>query len=222
MDNISKIKFPTVLMILAVTLLAGSGYAQEASDIQQVDHCYEPACACDIGCCDPCNSGACDNDYCGDCCRKCCVATVEKEKIEKHCWKLEPKEICVPKVVLPWQEGGSGLTIFNCLKKCSKSNCCGEIDCCDSCSGDSCCCMKPRCGKVITVCDLKKEKYEVEECVCKWSIRRLPPCCDNGCRGCCDGGCCDSCCDPSCGAKADHATNDIQLTGLHSVQNESE
>lgn len=172
--------------------------------------CCEPTCGCDDACCDPscgcaagecCDGGCCNNGCCG---RECCVATVERVKVEKHCWCTETKKVCVPKVVCPWADGGSGLTLFSFLRKrggaccgdacgcgdgCCESGCCGN-DCC----GNGCGCLKPRCGKVICVNDLVKKKYECEECVCKWEVRRLPPCCDccgAGCPDCCGGACCD-------------------------------
>jgi hypothetical protein len=129
------------------------------------------------------------------------VATVEKEKVEKHCWCTETKKICVPKVVCPWSKGGSGLTLFSFLK--NRGGCCGDAYCSDACGccnngccGNGCGCMKPRCGKVICVRDLKKKTYECEKCVCKWEIRRLPACCGQGCcrrSGCNDCECADCC-----------------------------
>lgn len=186
--------------------------------------CCEPACGvpscCPSDCCGP---DCCDEKYhsecCGegcllknihlhDCCGKVCTSKVEEVTEEKSCWKVECEEICVPRVVCPWSEGGSGLTIFNFLKKGHKAGC---GDCCDTC-GDGCCgggcchsgcCMTPRCGDVRCVRTLASESYECSKCVCKWDIkegcfRYGPGCCGSGCG---DSGCCGSSmgCGDDCG-----------------------
>lgn len=223
--------------LLVMGVSANLGHCQETSDVPAqsniaivgFDCCAcEPDCGCEQQYCEPdcaCESsygGGCDQDFgcgssCGNgcCCREVCVASVEKEKVEKHCWKVECDKICIPKVVCPWGEGGSGLTLFSWMKKQCGSTCCGDACCgdaccdtaccCGSCCNGSCCsggcCLKPRCGKVRCVRDLKKETYECDKCVCKWEIKRLPPCCGDGCCGCgCGCGCGDPCCsDPCCG-----------------------
>ncbi len=128
-----------------------------------------------------------------DCCGKVCRSTIEEVTEERSCWKVACEEICVPRVVCPWGEGGSGLTIFNWLKK-HRGGCGDTCDsCCDgpcgkgSCSGNGCC-LSPRCGDVRCVRVLEREDYEVTECRCKWDL-------ENGCfrygPGCgCAGGCC--------------------------------
>lgn len=202
----SVVRAKTVLSIFSIALLITLRAPANEIDpqIEPVHHCCADTCDCGEGCCD----SSCRNtrsNCCGACCRKVCVATVEKEKVEKHCWNTEAKDICIPKVVLPWQAGGSRLTLFSCLQNCSgcggcADTCCGDDCCSNKCCGNGCC-VKPRCGRVITVCDLKKEKYECEECVCKWDIRRLPPCCKNGgSRGCSGRGCCGDVCEPGCSA----------------------
>lgn len=158
------------------------------------------------GCADDC----CLQDGCSDgCCEKTCVLKPEVVQEEKHCWCTESKEICIPKVVCPWDKGGSGLTLFSWLKKGKKgSSCCDTTGCCDPygqgccdqpcsadckkdpCGCDPCACALPRCGKIKRVCDLRKEKYEVD--VCKWQQDK-----DACGMGCCGNGCC---CEPSCGA----------------------
>ncbi|MCA9239771.1 MAG: hypothetical protein KDA37_06215 [Planctomycetales bacterium] len=126
---------------------------------------------------------------------------------------MKKDKICVPKVVCPWAKGGCGLTIFNFLKHKKHadccSTCCGDACCNDACGCGDCCsnggccgggrgCWKPCCGKVKCVRDIEKKTYECEECVCKWEVRRLPPCC--GCGDCCGSGCCDACgCGGGCG-----------------------
>lgn len=171
----------------------------------------EPSCGCETGCCEPscgCEAGCGDCCGCDCCCREVCVASVEKEKVEKHCWKVECDKICIPKVVCPWGEGGSGLTLFSWMKKKGCNSGCGDACCADVCGTGCCsrgccssgccngCCPKPRCGKVRCVRDIKKETYECDTCVCKWEIKRLPPCCGDGCCG-------DACCGESCGCGSD-------------------
>lgn len=205
-----KITAAALLALVSAPALAADGALQQPEVTVAGYDCCEPACDAPCqGCCDAagdcgscCDSGCCDDACCG---RDCCVATVEKVKVEKHCWCTETKKVCVPKVVCPWGEGGSGLTIFNFLRKskncgdaCCGDACCGDA-CCDSgccdggCCGAGCGCLKPRCGKVICVKDLVKKKYECEECVCKWEVRRLPPCVDC-CDSCCEGSPSDACC----------------------------
>ena len=38
-------------------------------------------------------------------CTGCCLGElkVQKEEVEKHCWDTEKKQICVPRIVFPWQ-----------------------------------------------------------------------------------------------------------------------
>lgn len=134
---------------------------------------------------------ACDRCECGgapgcgeapregcDPCREACFATVESQTVEKKCWDVECKKVCVPKVVRPWGEGGSGLTCFDWLWSKKRACGCGEsADCCEACR----CATKPRCGRVICVRDLKAVTYECEEKVCKWEMRRLPACGDACC-----------------------------------------
>lgn len=213
------------LVIAAITSMVQPTVAGEETAVVRPAACFD--CDSTIGCGDEClvGDGCCS---CGQGCRKTCVATVERVTVEKHCWKTEAKEVCVPRVVLPWQEGGSGLTLFDCLKGCGKGGmcgdtCCGDTCCADGCCGAGCCCLRPRCGRVITVCDLKKEKYECEECVCKWEIRRLPPCC-NGCCGsgygapdCCDPACGDAFSDPDCCAQTTRVPDEVRLASAVTV-----
>lgn len=126
------------------------------------------------------------------CCgRDVCCAKVEKVTEEKSCWTVKCEKICVPSITLPWEKGGSGLTIFSCLKKkkcCKSGSGCGEsVDCCSGCFEG--CCPRPKCGRVKCVAVLDSKDYEVTRCECKWEIWRLPSCgCDScGCTSCvCD------------------------------------
>ena len=227
----NKLRLIAVPLALVLSMMAASAASAADDDsqlVQPAGHCCEPACACEPDCCcEPdcgCESGCCGSGCCGACCdgcRDCCVASAERVKVEKHCWCVECEKICVPKVVCPWAEGGSGLTLFNWFKKnrgcgCCVDSCCAGVccrcsDCCGGggCCSGGCCCCKPRCGKVKCVRDLVKKTYECDACEYKWKIRRLPPCCCEGCcsGGCCGEACCDPCCaDPCCGASAKPVT----------------
>ena len=88
-------------------------------------------------------------------CPKChCVLEIEEDKEEKHCYKVECEEICIPEVRFPWHMLG-------------RKKCCGMAKC----SGP------PRCARVKTIRVLKKEEYECKKCKCKWT----PKCTKCGC-----------------------------------------
>ncbi len=40
---------------------------------------------------------------CPNCC-KTCVGLPERVKIEKECWEVECKEICIPQITFPWEK----------------------------------------------------------------------------------------------------------------------
>ena len=46
------------------------------------------------------------DDGCATCpqCDTCCQLNVDEDKEKKHCWNVEYKEICIPRVVFPWQK----------------------------------------------------------------------------------------------------------------------
>lgn len=120
----------------------------------------------EINICCPCKS-----------CPSCdCSLEAKMVDVEKSCFEVETKTICIPRVVFPWQR----------KKAC---------DACDSCDGRGCNnCVnngaKTRCIRVI-----KKKKYTCPECKYTWTPNSA---------GCCDAGC-DSGCDAGC-AKADTNT----------------
>lgn len=129
------------------------------------------------------------------CVTKVAIGRPKPTTEEKHGWCVERKEICIPKVVCPWDEGGSGLTCFDWLKKKCPTTACGCECCANKGNAVDCtkCCTKPRCGTVRCgtvrcVREPKKKSYEVDACEWKWEIRRLPPCC-----GCEAGSPCKSC-----------------------------
>jgi hypothetical protein len=113
-----------------------------------------------------------------------CCSTTETVTEEKTCWNVKCEKVCVPAIRLPWQPGGSPLTLFSWLKNHDDHCHCGADVVCHDPDGRcalACECHPQRCGKVRCVSVLEPDTYEVEICQCKWEIRRLPPC--NGC-GC--------------------------------------
>ena len=136
---------------------------------------------CSNGCDDGCLS-------CPSCQQFCCQLKSEPSEEERYCWKVECKEICVPRVVFPWQNkkhrhghGCSGCD--SGCDSCSADGCCGGATCCDAC----------RCNNgafVVKVKSLKKHKYTCPSC--KYSWTPVETC---GGAGCCDSGCCDGGCD---------------------------
>lgn len=207
-----------VLALVATTIVRAQQPVVDSNVVPtNCGGCCEPACGapqcCGAPCCpsECCGPDCCDEKYhseccgegcpmcnmrCRECCGKVCISTVEEVTEERSCWKIECEEICVPRVVCPWAEGGSGLTMFNFLKKKKRHGGCGDCcdTCCDSCCCSSGCCMKPRCGDVRCVRVLSSEDYECTKCQCKWDIkdgcfRYGPGCCG---RSCCDSACCGS------------------------------
>lgn len=204
-----------LLSFLTLVAVAASTVRLQGQECSPSDLAFlnaEPGCGCPA----PCEDGCGDACTCNQPCRsancgkgrgpdKVCCSTVEEVTEERSCWKIECEEICVPRIVCPWGEGGSGLTLFNCFKNRGGSKAgCG--DCCSSCgdtcgtgccgngcgNGDCCgggCCITPRCGDVRCVRDLASEDYEVTKCKCKWDIKE----------GCCGSDCCGGCGCGGCG-----------------------
>jgi hypothetical protein len=113
--------------------------------------------------------GSCRVCNCQQCCcpREVCVPTIEKVTEKESCWTVTGEKVCIPAVRLPWQSGGSPLTLFSWLRH----------PCCTTCKCANCeACCPPVCGQVRCVNVLDSKEYEVTKCECKWEIRRLPPC----------------------------------------------
>ena len=125
-----------------------------------------------------CGSSTCGHrcPACPKCSHKICTVSVEKTKEEHHCFNVECKEICVPKITLPcWTDA---IPFFKCKdKSCECGDKCPTKECCDA----------PRCGYVKVVKVLKKHEYECDSCGYKWKIEE--PC--NACpSGACSTGAC--------------------------------
>jgi hypothetical protein len=77
-------------------------------------------------------------------CGEACYPTVTKGKETKHCWNIDTKTICIPKVRFPW-----------------------ETRCCDKgCGKDGC--LPPKCGRTKEVRVLIKHEYECTVCKYSW------------------------------------------------------
>lgn len=113
----------------------------------------------------------------GHCCPRCsepCYPEVSVEDVTKHCWKVECKKVCIPRLTFPWQ---------TCKQSC----------CCNTCP------QPAKCGRVRTVRVLVKHEYECKKCKYKWEVNDIP-CSGNGCTQCNGAGCasgCASCTNPA-------------------------
>ncbi len=84
--------------------------------------------------------------HCGD----ACYPTVTKGTETKHCWNVETKAICIPKVRFPWEAG--------CGKGCGGKGC-GKDNC-----------VPPKCGRTKYVNVLIKHEYECSTCKYSWDV----------------------------------------------------
>lgn len=122
----------TVLLISVA--LASMSYAQAESCLKGT---------CDHGCCEaecPC---------CQYFCKHVCKLTKETEDEKKHCWNVQCKPICIPKIRFPWekccQPKGATLKYVHVLKK-HEYKCpsckyvwtpvCKECNSCDDCQSN--------------------------------------------------------------------------------------
>lgn len=124
-----------------------------------------------------------DQTGCSMCCPACdhvCNLDAEQGEVERLCFDIEKKVICIPRVVFPWQ----------------KKKSCGS---CDACDGVGCSACVHNGARTRTICVLKFDSYKCPKCKYTWSAEK------KGCgSGCCDTGCCDTgACDSGC-ATAPH------------------
>ena len=116
-------------------------------------------------------------------CKYCCELNVEEVKEQKHCWKIECEEICVPRIVFPWQnrhlgccKTGSCATSRSCTGECCGRTCCGS-------AGGKCCKTNHNGARVKTVRKLVKHDYECPACEYSWTPKKV---CARGCYGSCN------------------------------------
>lgn len=95
---------------------------------------------------------------CPSCGEKVCRLEAKSQTVKKQCYKVECKEICIPKIKFcwPWQRDSKS----SCASGCTDGNC----NSCSSCSDTA------RCGKVKTVKVLIKVDYECKKCGYEWKI----------------------------------------------------
>jgi hypothetical protein len=82
------------------------------------------------------------------CCPKCgeaCYPTVSVGKEKRHCWEVDTKTICIPRVRFPWE------------KDCGDKGCCKTE------------CAQPKCGRTKCVNVLLKRTYECDICKYRWN-----------------------------------------------------
>ena len=166
----------TMAVVMTFTLgLSSIALAQQPTAIQAAcnTNCdTSNACGCDGAGCQSCsNSKNCTplrpRIQCGKC-NGTCYLKVEQSTKEKSCFKVEAKQICIPRVRFPWQT----------KDKCNR---------CDACDSGQCC--STQCGRVKTILVLKKHKYECPACKYSWEIAG---------GGCCDSANCDGCSSGNC------------------------
>jgi hypothetical protein len=88
---------------------------------------------------------------CPNCCHEC-VFSANKEKVTKSCYDVVCKDICIPRIVFPWQKG--------CCS-CAKGGKDGD--------GKDGCCAIHNGAKTKSVRVLKKYEYECARCKYKWT-----------------------------------------------------
>jgi len=110
------------------------------------------------------------------CCPVCdhvCKLEAKAIEVEKSCFEVETKVICIPRVVFPWQTA-------------RKASCAS----CDSCSGKGCNACVHSGARLRKICVLKPKAYTCPACEYTWSAEKKDAC-ECGSEGCC-GARCDS------------------------------
>ena len=110
-----------------------------------------------------------------------CELSTKEVAVEKSCFEVECKTICIPKVVFPWQTGKGcfGLGLFGC----SQSSCDGcDASICDGdgCDGSGCSNGVNNGAFTKTVKVLSKKKYTEPGTEYSWSVNKGSDC-DAGC-----------------------------------------
>lgn len=137
---------------IAALLLAAVSAAQAGDE-----HDGKSSCGCSVHC---------------PRCSAPCEMSVTKDKVEKSCWKVECKTICIPRITFPWQSCG-GCKGIACDGKCDSQHCTqkdghgglrGDRDRCP----DTTCHLPTKCGRSKNVRVLVKDKYECSVCKYAW------------------------------------------------------
>lgn len=137
---------------------------------------------------------ACGETCCGTCqpTYLCCRAEPKTVKVRKHCYEVECEYVCIPSVSLP-------ICLLFGRNNCRETNGCDST--CTGRRNDGCESGSQRRGglglprrlcSIFTDCrirkvrKLKKKEYEVEDCVCEWSVVCVQP---TGCGKSCHNEC---------------------------------
>lgn len=92
-------------------------------------------------------------------CAKYCKLSIEDSEESRHCWTIECEDVCVPRVVFPWQNRKH--------HRCNKNGCTG-------CATDHCqCCVRHNGAFVVRVRKLKKHKYTCPRCDYVWEVKHV-------------------------------------------------
>ncbi|MFK7734586.1 MAG: hypothetical protein AB8B50_01070 [Pirellulaceae bacterium] len=110
--------------------------------------------------CSPVLAGGKSKKSCCPKCKTCCELKVEEGTEEKHCWKVESKVVCIPRVTFSWQ--------WPFQKKKCKQTC--DANCMKP------CCAPPKLARTRTVCTLVKHTYECPSCKYKWVPKEAATC----------------------------------------------
>lgn len=135
-----------------------------------------------MGCCDGggCDGGdsCCGGGSCGSgcCCESICCPRCVVGEVEKKCWNVKCKYVCVPSFRWPWEcrdkskRGCDDGCDASC--GCAEDSCCGGDTCCgDGCCGEACGSCPAKCGRVRAVFTLEQHKYTCKECGYEWDIK---------------------------------------------------
>lgn len=109
-------------------------------------------------------------------CAEPCYPTVTKAKETRHCWGVETKTICIPRITWPWETwGDNGKGKGKACDNGGKTACDGKAGCgrgkCGRGKGAKCPevnCIEPKCGRTRTVNVLMKHSYECSVCKYTW------------------------------------------------------
>jgi hypothetical protein len=178
-NTFSRFAFRLVLFTLALSALASS----HSLGLSLEDEMANSGCACSI-----CDGAGCQPTSC----RLYACPKTEEVKESKSCRKVNCEKVAVPAITLPWEQGGSPLTLLNCLKhftcgRAESSRCTNCVECCAARGPDGVCCEcgPRRCGAVRCVHVLEKEKYDVTKCETTWEVK-CAPCCTQCPAPCCE------------------------------------
>lgn len=114
-------------------------------------------------------------------CQTCCELNVKEVIESKHGWDVECEDVCVPRIVFPWQK--------HHLRCCKTGKCAGARACTGECCGRGCggnaggiCKPIHNGARVVSVRKLRKLSFECPACKYEWTPKDKAR---NGCDGSC-------------------------------------